>query len=359
MKALEWTGDGLRLLDQTRLPQAQVWLTCRQVEDVAEAIRQMRVRGAPAIAVAAAFGVALAARQAAAKGATVAAVRAAAAAASQELAQTRPTAVQLFAVLAALRQVWEDPGVDSGQALAEHITRAAERLAKTDSQVNRKIGDWGAQLFDRPVRILTHCNTGALATVEYGTALGVIRSLHREGKLAGVWVDETRPFLQGARLTAFELLQENIPFHLITDSTAAVLMRAGQVDAVVVGADRIAVNGDTANKIGTYGLAVLCRYHGIPFYVAAPMATIDPSAANGQAIPIEERAAHEVTEVLGQPIAPAGTPVWHPAFDVTPADLITALITEHGVLARPNERRIRDWLALQDAAAAGAGEGDV
>ncbi|MCL6637827.1 MAG: S-methyl-5-thioribose-1-phosphate isomerase, partial [Alicyclobacillus sp.] len=255
--------------------------------------------------------------------------------------------------------VWENPSVDSGMALAEELTKAAERLADLDRTANLRIGDWGAQLFDRPVRILTHCNTGALATVEYGTALGVIRSLHRDGKLAGVWVDETRPFLQGARLTAFELLQENIPFHLITDSTAAVLMRAGQVDAVVVGADRIAVNGDTANKIGTYGLAVLCRYHGIPFYVAAPMATIDRNVANGQAIPIEERAAHEVTEVSGQPIAPPGTPVWHPAFDVTPAELITALITEYGVLPRPNQNRILAWLAQADGTAAMRREGDA
>jgi methylthioribose-1-phosphate isomerase len=262
--------------------------------------------------------------------------------------------VNLFWALERMRRRLETtPG--NSAAVASALVEEAEAIAESDRQINRAIGDHGARLFSRPVRILTHCNTGSLATVEYGTALGIIRRLHEQGQLRHVWVDETRPYLQGARLTAFELAWEQIPHTLVTDSMAGHLMRQGAVDAVIVGADRIARNGDTANKIGTYTLAVLCQYHRIPFYVAAPTSTFDLRVSSGAEIPIEERNPNEVTEWFGIRIAPPDTRAAHPAFDVTPHELVTAIVTEHGVIETPNAARITEALARWGVDAAGTG----
>nr|WP_074955043.1 S-methyl-5-thioribose-1-phosphate isomerase [Alicyclobacillus macrosporangiidus] len=355
MKALDWTGTALRLLDQTRLPHESVWISCQSAEDVAQAIERMQVRGAPAIAIAAAYGVVLAAQEAAAAG--DAGFDAQVMAAIRRLSATRPTAVNLFQAMQRLQAVLTEAESRAPADIAARLAAEADAMAAEDIGVNRRIGDLGARLFSSPARVLTHCNTGSLATVAYGTALGVIRSLHRDGKLLHVWVDETRPFLQGARLTAYELLADGIPFTLITDNMAAHFMRQGQVDAVVVGADRIAANGDTANKIGTYGLAVLCRHHGIPFYVAAPSTTFDLTIPSGDHIPIEERSEREVTHVLGHPLAPPGVRAAHPAFDVTPADLITAIITEQGVVERPDAARVAAVLRSSEGAREGGGRG--
>jgi methylthioribose-1-phosphate isomerase len=325
-------GDGrLLLLDQTRLPGEERWLACERWQEVADAIRTLVVRGAPAIGVAAAFGVALAARQSAA--ASPADFQADLETAREGLGATRPTAVNLFWALDRMRKVALEGGtLDEVRArlLAEAIRVRAEDIA-----ANRAMGDHGAALVPANARILTHCNAGALATAGYGTALGVVRSAWGQGKVALVWVDETRPVLQGSRLTAWECAREGIPHRLIADVAAAAVMARGEVDLVVTGADRIAANGDTANKIGTYGLAVLARHHGVPFYVAAPSSTIDPSLPSGASIPIEERDAGEVRRVGAQATAPDVTPVFNPAFDVTPAALITAIVTERGVFRAP------------------------
>ncbi|MCL6453794.1 MAG: S-methyl-5-thioribose-1-phosphate isomerase [Alicyclobacillus sp.] len=339
MKSLEWTGTALCVLDQTRLPRDAVWITCTSAEAVAQCIRGMQVRGAPAIAAAAAFGVVLTAQAAAADGVPWPDFVERVQSSLRLLEATRPTAVNLAWALRRMDAVLASAPPDP-RAAAEALSGEALRIAHLDVATNRAIGRHGADLFRGPVRILTHCNTGSLATVEFGTALGVIRELHARGQLLGVFVDETRPYLQGARLTAYELLAEGIPHTLITDSMAGYFMQQGQVDAVVVGADRIAKNGDTANKIGTYTLAVLCQYHGVPFYVAAPCSTFDRATASGADIPIEQRHPREVLEVLGQRIAPEGTDAAHPAFDVTPHSLIGGIITEYGVIRDPSEENI-------------------
>ncbi len=331
---IRFTSAGLELLDQTRLPQAEVWLACPDVATVADAIRRLAVRGAPAIGVAAAYGLVVAARDAAASGVpVVAAVRQAAAG----LLATRPTAVNLRWALQHGSNLLDGLAGASPQAVVSALTTWATELQRADMAANRAMGALGAPLLvaSRPgghARILTHCNTGALATAGWGTALGVILAAHQLAPLELVWVDETRPLLQGARLTAWECKRLGLPHRLITDSMAASIMARGLVDAVIVGADRIAANGDTANKIGTYGVAVLAHHHRIPFYVAAPVSTLDPATPDGAAIPIEERRADEVTSFTGVTTAPADTPVANPAFDVTPAALIAAIITERGVL---------------------------
>ncbi|MBX5436834.1 MAG: S-methyl-5-thioribose-1-phosphate isomerase [Alicyclobacillaceae bacterium] len=361
MKALEWTRDGLRLLDQRRLPHEQRWVVCRNADEAADAIRQMVVRGAPAIAAAAAWGVVLEARRLRDEGADSDRLLRRLEAAMERLAASRPTAVNLFWALDRMREALdralsEAPGqaVEAGRRtdrtreagvaafVCARLEAEARAICDEDARVCRRIGRLGADLFPQgsQVRVLTHCNTGSLATVEYGTALGIVRALAENGRLAHVWVDETRPYLQGARLTAFELQQEGIPHTLVTDSMAGYLMHRGLVDAVVVGADRIARNGDTANKIGTYSLAVLAHHHGVPFYVAAPVSSFDMSIATGMEIPIEERSPEEVLTVLSQRIAPEGTPALHPAFDVTPHMLITAIVTEAGVIERPDARSV-------------------
>ena len=328
-----WAGDRQVLLDQTRLPVEEVERSCATWPEVADAIRTLVVRGAPAIGVAAAFGVALAARRSGAR--DFEGLLADLEEAIKGLGATRPTAVNLFWALERMRRlVLAGRGRPLDEIRAGLLTEA-QAILDEDLAANRAMGAHGAALVPPGARILTHCNAGALATAGYGTAVGVIRAAHAQGKVALVWVDETRPVLQGSRLTAWEMVKEGIPHRLISDVAAASVMQRGEVDLVVTGADRIAANGDTANKIGTYGVAVLARHHGIPFYVAAPFSTIDPAIASGAAIVIEERDPAEVRQLGGRQIAPSESPVYNPAFDVTPAELIAAIITERGVYRPP------------------------
>ena len=330
---LRWAGDRLVLVDQTRLPGEEVERSCATWSEVAEAIRTLVVRGAPAIGVAAAFGVALAARQSTAR--DFEGLLADLEEAIKGLGATRPTAVNLFWALERMRRLILAGRGSPLDEIRAGLLVEAQAILDEDVVANRAMGAHGAALVPANARILTHCNAGALATAGYGTALGVIRAAHAQGKVALVWVDETRPVLQGSRLTAWELVKEGIPHRLILDVTAASVMKSGEVDLVVTGADRIAANGDTANKIGTYGIAVLARHHRIPFYVAAPFSTIDPAIASGASIVIEERDPAEVRQLGGRQIAPAESPVYNPAFDVTPAELIAAIITERGVYRPP------------------------
>jgi len=330
---VRWEGDRLVLLDQTRLPAEEVERHYAAWSEVAEAIRSLVVRGAPAIGVAAAFGVALAARQS--RATTFDGLLADLEIAMKGLAATRPTAVNLFWALERMRRFCLADRTLPVDALKGRLLEEAQAVLEEDVAANRAMGAHGATLVPDRARILTHCNAGALATAGYGTAGGVIRAAHEQGKVALVWVDETRPVLQGARLTAWECMKEGIPHRLIADGAAASVMARGEVDLVVTGADRIAANGDTANKIGTYGLAVLARHHGIPFYVAAPCSTIDPALPSGDLIPIEERGADEVRSFAGHQTAPAASPVFNPAFDVTPAAFINAIVTERGIFRPP------------------------
>jgi len=333
IEPVRWAGDRLVLLDQTRLPGEEVERVCTRWEEVADAIRTLAVRGAPAIGVAAAFGVALAARASRAAGTED--LIADLDVAIKGLGATRPTAVNLFWALERMRRVALDGRALAPDALRARLEAEARAILAEDVAANRALGDHGASLVPPNARILTHCNAGALATAGYGTALGVVRSAHAQGKVALVWVDETRPVMQGSRLTAWECVRDGIPHRLVADVVAASLMARGEVDLVITGADRIAANGDTANKIGTYGLAVLASHHRVPFYVAAPFSTIDPSLPSGARIPIEERDAAEVRRTGGRPTAPEASPVYNPAFDVTPASLIAAIVTERGVFRPP------------------------
>lgn len=320
LQALRWDAGKLLMIDQRLLPRQVVWLTLETCSEVAGAIRDMAVRGAPAIGVAAAYGMALAARAGMERGE-----------AAQRLADSRPTAVNLFWAIDRICRlpVWS----------LEPVLEEAKKIEAEDLECNFAIGRNGADLVPQGASVLTICNTGSLATAGHGTALGIIRTARDQGKLAFVYSCETRPRQQGLRLTAWELIQDRIPFASIADSAAASLMRAGKVDFVVAGADRIAANGDAANKIGTYSLAVLARHHGIPFVVAAPTSTIDPKTPTGDQVPIEEREAEELTHVQGVAVAPEGCPVVNPAFDVTPADLIDAIVTEKGVFRAPYDFR--------------------
>jgi len=339
VETLRWRDGRLELIDQRLLPARFEYVSCTNALEVAEAIRAMVVRGAPAIGCAAAFGIALEAlrhRQGTRKQ-----FDAALDAAFKTLAASRPTAVNLFWALGRMRTVLEAAVRDDPGAAAAKLAEAALEVFRADIENNRAIGRAGAELVPDGARILTHCNAGALATAGHGTALGVIRSARDQGKRISVIAGETRPFLQGARLTAWEMVQENIPVTLITDNMAGRLMHLGEIDLVIVGADRVAANGDVANKIGTYTLAVLAARHHLPFYVAAPLSTIDVSIADGNAIPIEERSAAEVTGYGELRWAPEGVRVLNPAFDVTPADLITAIVTEKGIVAKPDAAKIR------------------
>jgi methylthioribose-1-phosphate isomerase len=333
IEPVRWAGNRLQLLDQTVLPLREVVRDYTRWEDVAEAIRTLVVRGAPAIGVAAAYGVVLAARQSAAT--AFDALLADLETAIKGLAATRPTAVNLFWALDRMRRVAVAVSGQPVDAVRARLLAEAEAIRDEDIAANRAMGVHGAALVPAQARILTHCNAGALATAGYGTALGVIRAAHERGKVGLVWVDETRPVMQGSRLTAWEMVREGIPHRLIPDVAAGSLMARGEIDMIVTGADRITANGDTANKIGTYGLAVMARHHGVPFYVAAPFSTIDPSLPTGRDIPIEERDASEVRRTGAQQTAPDGSPVYNPAFDVTPATLISAIITERGVFTPP------------------------
>ena len=311
VEPIRWKGDRLELLDQRLLPDQQVYVTCRTAQEVASAIRDMVVRGAPAIGCAAAFGVVLDNGKKEAY---------------EVLAKSRPTAVNLFWALERMKK-------------AKDLRKEAEAIYAEDLAANRTMGDLGAAVIPQGARVMTHCNAGALATAGYGTALGVIRA--SKHKHISVIANETRPYLQGARLTAFEMVQEGIPVTLITDSMAGHLMSKGEVDVIVVGADRIAANGDVANKIGTYPLAVLAKRHNIPFYVAAPLSTFDPKIPDGSHIPIEERPATEVMGYGDKRWAPQGVSVRNPAFDVTPAELITGIICEKGVVLSPNREKLQ------------------
>ena len=336
---LRWDGERLQLIDQRVLPMETRYVACANADDVLAAIRDMVVRGAPAIGCAAAYGVALEARRLAACPAAAFATQLNVA--IDRLALSRPTAVNLAWALARMRTVLLTvSGVDPIRA-ADRLLDEAHAIADEDVSANRRLGEYGAALIPDGARILTHCNAGALATVAHGTALGVIRSAREAGKRVQVFADETRPFLQGARLTAWELQQDGIEVTLIADVAAGHLIACGEIDAVIVGADRIVANGDTANKIGTYSLAVLARRHAIPFYVAAPISTVDLALPSGRHIPIEERDGSEVTGFREMRWAPPGVAVRNPAFDVTPAELITAIVTERGVVQPVNERELR------------------
>jgi len=338
-KTIEWTEDGVRMIDQTRLPAEEVYRTCRDYREVAEAIRAMVIRGASAIGVAAAMGIALGVKKSGAK--TAADLRAEFDRIAEAISQTRPTAVNLFWAVKRMRGVFEESlGKEGPEAERIATTRVrlieeAERVLVEDVAVNEALGRHGAELLADSTTVLTHCNAGALAAGGYGTALGVIRAALAAGKRIRIFADETRPFLQGARLTAWELAKDGIPVTLITDNMAGHFMQRGQVQAVIVGADRVAANGDVANKVGTYTVAVLARENGIPFYVAAPLSTIDLSIPCGEQIPIEERSPAEVTHFAGVPIAPPGVEARHPAFDVTPHRYVTAIITERGIARAP------------------------
>ena len=339
VETLRWREGRLELIDQRRLPLEFEYVACADAAQVARAIRDMVVRGAPAIGCTAAYGVALEAQRHA--GSARAQFDAALDRCFQVLAESRPTAINLFWAIARMRQCHAQTRSSSTQAAAEALLDLAKQIHSDDIEINRAIGRHGAPLIADGARIMTHCNAGALATAGHGTALGVIRSARDAGKRISVIANETRPYLQGARLTAWEMVQENIPVTLVTDNMAGYLMQQGRIDVIVVGADRIAVNGDTANKIGTYTLAVLAERHRIPFYVAAPLSTIDIASADGSAIPIEERDAAEVTGFRGMRWAAEGVSVANPAFDVTPAALITGLVTEKGVITRLDEHKIR------------------
>ncbi|MGH2376790.1 MAG: S-methyl-5-thioribose-1-phosphate isomerase [bacterium] len=332
-----WLEDGaVRLVDQTRLPDESLIVTCRTTDDVYEAIRAMRVRGAPAIGVAAAYGIALAAAQARRQSPQTA--LAAVEAAATRLAAARPTAVNVRWAIARMLDVARHS--DDPAERAERLRAEADAIAAEDVAANQAIGRWGAEQIRAGERIMTYCHTGGLATAGFGTAFGILRAAHEAGKGISVLACETRPVMQGARLTAWELREHGIPATLITDNAAGSLMARGEVDRVIVGADRIAANGDVANKIGTYTLAVLARAHDLPFVVAAPTSTIDLATPGGEAIPIEERAPDEVTHAGGRRIAPEGVAVRNPAFDVTPHHLITAIVTEAGVATPPYDTRL-------------------
>ncbi len=327
---VEWKDGAVRILDQSRLPGQVTFVDCSDYGTVASAIRELKVRGAPAIGVTAAMGVALGAQHATET--SYETFRKEVTAVCDHLAATRPTAVNLFWAIERMKTRLADWSGKPVSEIKRLLIEESQRILDEDIAMNKAIGRHGAELIKDRQTVLTHCNAGALATAGYGTALGVVRAAWEQGKKIQVLADETRPVLQGARLTVWELMQDGIPVTLITDSMAGTLMRQGRVQLCVVGADRIAANGDVANKIGTYSVAVLAKAHGIPFYVAAPHSTIDLSTASGDQIPIEQRTSDEVTSVFGShPIAPVGVEVLNPAFDITPADYITAIITERGV----------------------------
>ncbi len=333
VETIQWTEAGVVMIDQTRLPREQVFVTCRSYQEVAEAIRSMVIRGAPAIGVAAAMGVALGVQE----GVDLETVCA-------TLAETRPTAVNLFWAIDRMRRLRASLNGLTHSELVDRIIAEAQRIREEDIGICRAIGKNGAPLVPDHKTVLTHCNAGALATAGYGTALGVIRAAAESGKHIDVFADETRPFLQGSRLTAWELQQDGIPTTIITDNMAGHFLRSGRIGCVVVGADRIAANGDVANKIGTYSVAVLAKENGVPFYVAAPVSTFDLSLPSGDAIPIEQRSAAEVTHVFGVPIAPENIAVANPAFDVTPARYVSAIICERGVAGPPYEESLKNML---------------
>jgi methylthioribose-1-phosphate isomerase len=349
IQTLEWTDFGVRFIDQTKLPTEETYVTCRTYTQVADVIRNMVVRGAPAIGVAAAMGIALGIKTSKAEnGGDL----------KQEfdqicdaMGETRPTAVNLFWAIRRMRQKFEMLRVRPLAQIKQSLIEEAQRMHAEDIAANRAMGRHGATLMPASGGVLTHCNAGALATCGYGTALGVIRAAVEQGKKIHVFADETRPFLQGSRLTAWELMKDGIPTTVISDNMAGAMMKQQKINAIVVGADRIAANGDVANKIGTYSVAVLAKEHGIPFYVAAPLSTVDFETADGSGIPIEQRDAKEVTHIAGRQMVPDGVEVENPAFDVTPAKYVTAIVTECGIARAPYGESLRRL--APEAAAAG------
>jgi len=349
IKTLEWTSEGVRFIDQTRLPREEVYVTCRTYSEVADAIRGMVVRGAPALGVAAAMGVALGIKQSNAT--DVAALRREFDLIAKTIAGTRPTAVNLFWGIRRIRDKFDSLSGLGMEKIKAGLVQEAKQMHVEDVACNEAMGRHGATLLPASGGVLTHCNAGALATCGYGTALGVIRAAVDAGKALHVYADETRPFLQGARLTAWELMKDGIPTTVIADNMAGSMMRQGKIQAVVVGADRIAANVDVANKIGTYSVAVLAKEHGIPFYVAAPWSTVDMNTASGDHIPIEQRSHEEITHHGGKHLTPDGVQVENPAFDVTPSKYVTAIITERGILRTPYPESLRKMAELSEATA--------
>ena len=338
IEAISWSQDHIRILDQTRLPEEEVYLECRTLDDIAGAIKRLSIRGAPAIGITAAMGVAFLAGKI--SGASTADFFVKVEQISTHLLGTRPTAVNLRWALERMSGVLKQSAQVSAPEIQAMLKQEALRIHAEDILINRQMGEYGQELLPQKAVVITVCNTGSLATGGHGTALGVVRSAVEHGKNVFVAACETRPLLQGARLTAWELIHDGIPFELITDGMAANYMKCKGGDAVIAGADRVAANGDAANKIGTYSLAVLARAHGIPFYIAAPLSTIDRTVASGSDIPIEERASEEITTIGARRIAPVGTPVWNPAFDVVPAELIAGIMTEKGVVKAPYRESI-------------------
>lgn len=334
VETIEWTPAGVVMIDQTKLPQEEAYVTCRDYREVAHAIKTMIIRGAPAIGVAAAMGVAIGALHSDNLEADMPVI-------CETLAKTRPTAVNLFWAIDRMKRLYESLRGKSVEDIRRRLVEEAIQVKVEDVAINEAMGRHGADLIPDGKTVLTHCNAGALATAGYGTALGVIRAAVAQGKKVDVFADETRPFLQGARLTAWELQHDGIPTTLITDNMAGHFLKSGRIGCVVVGADRIAGNGDVANKIGTYGVAVLAKENGVPFYVAAPISTLDLTLASGDQIPIEERPSAEVTHVAGVEMAPSGIGVANPAFDVTPNRYVTAIITERGVARPPFTESLR------------------
>ncbi|HET9837949.1 MAG TPA: S-methyl-5-thioribose-1-phosphate isomerase [Candidatus Angelobacter sp.] len=347
IKTLEWTSQGVRFIDQTRLPTEEIYVTCRTYQEVATAIRDMVVRGAPAIGVAAAMGIALGVKQSTAT--DVSSLRNEFGQICRAMGETRPTAVNLFWAIRRMQQKFESLAPEGVHQIKISLVDEAQQMLLEDIAANQAMGRHGATLMPNSGGVLTHCNAGALATCGYGTALGVIRAAIDSGKKLHVFADETRPFLQGSRLTAWELMKDGIQTTVIADNMAGAMMRQGKIKAVVVGADRIAANGDVANKIGTYSVAVLAKEHGIPFYVAAPWSTVDMNTPTGDQIPIEQRSHKEVTHHAGKQVAPDGVLVENPAFDVTPNKYVTAIVTERGVARAPFSDSLKELAAISAA----------
>ena len=346
IQTLEWTDQGVRFIDQTKLPTEEVYVTCTTHEQVADVIRNMVVRGAPAIGVAAGMGIALGVKNSQAESADD--LKHDFDQICEVIRQTRPTAVNLFWAIRRMQEKFERVHMRSVSQIKNTLIEEAQRMHAEDIAANQAMGRHGATLMPSSGGVLTHCNAGALATAGYGTALGVIRAAVEQGKKIHVYADETRPFLQGSRLTAWELMKDGIPTTVISDNMAGAMMKQGKIGAIVVGADRIAANGDVANKIGTYTVAVLAKEHGIPFYVAAPISTVDLECPEGSKIPIEQRNAKEVTHIAGKQMVPDGVQIENPAFDVTPAKYISAIVTERGIAKSPYQDSLRRLAQVEE-----------
>jgi len=340
IQTLEWTDQGVRFIDQTKLPTEEIYVNCTTYQEVADVIRNMVVRGAPAIGVSAAMGIALGVKNS--KAENVGDLKRDFDQICEVIGKTRPTAVNLFWAIKRMQQKFEPIRMRPIAQIKQTLIEEAKRMHAEDIAINQAMGKHGAALMPASGGVLTHCNAGALATAGYGTALGVIRAAVEAGKKIQVYADETRPFLQGARLTAWELVKDGIPTTVISDNMSGAMMRQGKIGAVIVGADRIAANGDVANKIGTYTVAVLAKEHGIPFYVAAPISTVDLETPDGSKIPIEQRSAAEVTHFAGKLVTPEGVSIENPAFDVTPAKYVTAIVTERGIARAPYQESLKE-----------------